>query len=147
VDEAEIVITGRTKHFLSVTGEHLSVENMVTGLEQVSDELNLLINEFTVCSEEHGDHFAHRWYLGVEEEQINQLDRTKIKSILDQKLCEMNDDYATERTSALKDVFIELVPVKRFNEFLEEEGRVGAQIKFPRVLKKAQLERWKAFVS
>jgi hypothetical protein len=60
---------------------------------------------------------------------------------------QINDDYATERTSALKDVFIELVPAKRFNEFLEEEGRVGAQIKFPRVLKKAQLERWNAFVS
>ncbi len=147
VEEAEIVITGRTKHFLSVTGEHLSVENMVTGLEQVSNEMNLIINEFTVCSEEHGDHFAHRWYLGVDEAVINELDRSKIKRILDEKICEINDDYATERTSALKDVFIELVPVQRFNEFLEKEGRVGAQIKFPRVLKKAQLERWKGFLS
>src|SRR2546428_14021952 len=28
VENAEIVITGRTKHFLSLCGEHLSVDNM-----------------------------------------------------------------------------------------------------------------------
>ena len=31
VKDFEIVITGRTKHFLSLCGEHLSVDNMTTG--------------------------------------------------------------------------------------------------------------------
>ena len=35
----EIRITGRTKHFLSLVGEHLSVDNMNQAVEQVSREL------------------------------------------------------------------------------------------------------------
>lgn len=45
---SEIVITGRTKHFLSLVGEHLSVDNMNKAIEMVSNELNICIPEFTV---------------------------------------------------------------------------------------------------
>ena len=34
---AEIIITGRTKHFLSLVGEHLSVDNMNRAVEMVSE--------------------------------------------------------------------------------------------------------------
>ncbi|MDH5382915.1 MAG: GH3 auxin-responsive promoter family protein, partial [Cyclobacteriaceae bacterium] len=47
--ECEIVITGRTKHFLSLCGEHLSVENMNRAIELVGDDLNININEFAVA--------------------------------------------------------------------------------------------------
>ncbi len=36
-ERSEVVITGRTKHFLSLTGEHLSVENMNKAIELVSE--------------------------------------------------------------------------------------------------------------
>ena len=36
--KSEIVITGRTKHFLSLVGEHLSVENMNKAVDLLSDE-------------------------------------------------------------------------------------------------------------
>ncbi len=49
LEESEIMITGRTKHFLSLCGEHLSVDNMNKAIELVSDELNIDIKEFTVA--------------------------------------------------------------------------------------------------
>ena len=59
----------------------------------------------------------------------------------------MNDDYETERTSALKEVFVEVIPHQKFLDFLKDEGKVGAQIKFPRVMKGEQLQRWKNFIA
>lgn len=48
LERSELVITGRTKHFLSLTGEHLGVENMNKAIELVSDEFNVSIPEYTV---------------------------------------------------------------------------------------------------
>ena len=58
----EIVITGRTKHFLSLCGEHLSVDNMTRAISRVSEKLNLDIKEFTVAGIPHQNLFAHKWY-------------------------------------------------------------------------------------
>ena len=38
---------------------------------------------------------------------------------IDAHLCQLNDDYATERTSALKDVFLEKLPEETFLKFIE----------------------------
>ena len=53
-EKSEIIITGRTKHFLSLVGEHLSVDNMNKAIEMVSEELNISIPEFTVAGVPHG---------------------------------------------------------------------------------------------
>src|SRR5690606_20231362 len=62
VEESEIVITGRTKHFLSLCGEHLSVDNMTRAIGMVADELNISVREFTVAGIPHDSLFAHQWY-------------------------------------------------------------------------------------
>jgi len=48
---AEVIITGRTKHFLSLVGEHLSVDNMNKAIQLVSEELNISIPEYCVTGE------------------------------------------------------------------------------------------------
>ncbi len=53
IEESEIIITGRTKHFLSLCGEHLSVDNMNKAIELVSNELNINIPEFAVAGIPH----------------------------------------------------------------------------------------------
>ena len=58
-ERSEIIITGRTKHFLSLVGEHLSVDNMNRAVEMVSEELNISIPEFTVTGIPYGNFFAH----------------------------------------------------------------------------------------
>jgi hypothetical protein len=141
VDECEIVITGRTRHFLSLCGEHLSVDNMNKAVELLSNEMNIDVKEFTVAGIPHGSLFAHHWFLGTD----SKVDKKDIKERLDQFLKQLNDDYAVERSAALKDIYVDVVPVKVFYEWMESKGKVGGQNKFPRVMKNAQFEDWKSF--
>ncbi len=142
--EYEINIVGRTKQFLSLCGEHLSVDNMNKAVEVVSHKTGINIREYTVCGFPHGSRFAHRWYLGCDDPKA---DKTLITKLLDEALCELNDDYAVERTSALTEIFLELLPESVFFDYLKHKGKVGAMIKFPRVLKGAQLDDWSNFVA
>jgi GH3 auxin-responsive promoter len=143
VEESEIVITGRTKHFLSLCGEHLSVDNMNKAIEMVSDELNIDIKEFSVAGIPHDTLFAHHWYIGTDQS----VDALLLKERLDYFLKSLNDDYATERSAALKDVYVDVLPVKTFYGWMESMGKSGGQNKFPRVLKNAQLEEWQKFIA
>ncbi len=144
VDKAksEVVITGRTKHFLSLVGEHLSVENMNKAIEVVSNEMNISIPEFTVAGFPYQNFFAHKWYIATDDK----ADAEELRKRIDKKLCELNDDYATERTSALKEVFLEVLPEEKFMKFMEMKGKLGSQHKFPRVLKGKILEDWNRFL-
>jgi hypothetical protein len=65
---------------------------------------------------------------------------------LDEHLKKLNDDYATERQHALKDVSVEVIPNEMFLGWLKVQGRVGAQIKFPRVVKGDNLKSWIAYL-
>lgn len=141
-DRAEIIISGRTQHFLSLTGEHLSVDNMNKAVEQVSKEFNIEIPEYTVAGIPFEGTFAHQWYLGTNAV----CDKNLLKQKLDAALKALNDDYQVERGSALKDIFVDLVPVDKFYGFMNSKGKLGGQNKFPRVMRAAQLEEWKLFL-
>ena len=141
-DNAEIIISGRTKHFLSLTGEHLSVDNMNKAVEKISAEFNLEIPEYTVAGIPYEGSFAHQWFLGTN----GSCDLNLLKEKLDSTLKELNDDYDVERKSALKEVFVEIVPVTKFYQFLDSKGKLGGQNKFPRVMKPVYLEEWKEFI-
>lgn len=143
LEESEIVITGRTKHFLSLCGEHLSVENMNKALELSCEELNIAAPEFTVAGIPHGTLFAHHWYIGSDDK----VDAKVLRDKIDNHLKILNDDYATERSAALKDVHVDVVPVQTFYDWMQSKGKIGGQNKFPRVLKGAQLEDWRSFLS
>ena len=142
IERSEIVITGRIKHFLSLTGEHLSVDNMNKAIELVSNELNISIPEYTVIGFPYQSFFAHRWYVATDDKVDANLLRTKI----DQHLRELNDDYAIERDSALKEVFLEVLPEQKFLEFMAVKGKLGSQHKFPRVMKGKMLADWERFL-
>src|SRR5215213_3919988 len=139
----EVVITGRTKHFLSLVGEHLSVENMNKAVEIVSNELNISIPEFTVVGFPYENLFAHKWYVACDDP----IDPNLLAQKIDENICQLNDDYAVERTSALKEVFLEKLPEDAFLKFMETKGKLGSQHKFPRVLKGQMLQDWKEFLN
>lgn len=142
--DCEIVITGRTKQFLSITGEHLSQDNITRAVEMMAEELGVNITEFTVAGNRHDTMFAHHWYLGCDEP----LDKEKAVRLIDRNLCQLNDDYAVERTQAIKELFIDVLPTQRFYEFMEQKiGKWGGATKFPRVMKGDRLKMWEEFVS
>lgn len=142
IEKSEIIITGRTKHFLSLVGEHLSVDNMTKAIQLVSEELNICIPEFTVAGIPHGSFFAHHWFIATDD-NVNAKD---LCMRIDDKLKDINDDYEVERRHALKEVFLDVLSEKTFMDFMKCKGKVGGQHKFPRVLKGRMLEDWKRFL-
>jgi hypothetical protein len=141
-ERSEIIITGRTKHFLSLVGEHLSVDNMNRAVQVASEKLNASITEFTVAGVPMNGFFGHHWYIGTDDA----VDLTDLRNIIDETLKELNDDYAVERKSALKELIVDVLPEKTFLDFMEKQGKMGGQHKFPRVLKGTKLDEWKMFL-
>jgi hypothetical protein len=142
LEHAEIIITGRTKHFLSLVGEHLSVENMNRALQQVANELNVCLPEFTVAGIPYGTFFAHHWFIACDDP----IDEKQLRQKLDEAIMKLNDDYAVERRHALKEVIVTVLPEHAFIDFLASKGKIGAQHKFPRVLKGKMWEEWQQFL-
>ncbi|HEX3025244.1 MAG TPA: GH3 auxin-responsive promoter family protein [Chitinophagaceae bacterium] len=141
-EKCEIVITGRTKHYLSLVGEHLSVDNMNKAIQLASEELNICIPEFTVAGIPYGNFFAHHWYVACNDH----VNAEQLRLTIDNKLKELNDDYAVERKSALKNVLLEVLTEQQFMDFMTAKGKMGGQHKFPRVLKGKMLEDWQRFL-
>jgi hypothetical protein len=141
-EKSEIIITGRTKHFLSLVGEHLSVDNMNRAIQLANEKLNISVMEFTVAGIPIEGLFGHHWFVGTDEP----VDKNILKKTLDEALIELNDDYAVERKSALKELIVDVLPEKTFLEFMDKQGKMGGQHKFPRVLKGPKLDEWKMFL-
>ncbi len=143
VEKCEIIITGRTKQFLSICGEHLSVENMTRAIELLQDEMNITVKEFTVTGFRHESMFAHRWYLGSDDV----FDANEALQKIDGYLNVLNDDYMVERTEAIPEIFIEVLPSKVFYDYMKRQGKEGSANKFPRVLKGQRFEDWKNYLN
>jgi len=104
--------------------------------------LNISIPEYCVTGEPFNNFFAHQWYVACDQE----IDEKLLAQKIDEKLIELNDDYAVERKSALKEVRVSILKESAFLAFLESKGKIGGQHKFPRVLKGDMLKDWKIFI-
>jgi hypothetical protein len=142
MERSEIVLTGRTKQFISLCGEHVSQDNINRAIRMLQDEFNIKISEFTVTGIRYGNLFAHKWYLGTDEE----LDPELAAGKLDEYLKVLNDDYRVERIEAIKNVSAEVLPLHVFLDWMKARGKEGGAHKFPRVLKNGQHEEWEAHV-
>ncbi|MCH7400899.1 GH3 auxin-responsive promoter family protein [Belliella kenyensis] len=138
----EIIITGRTKHFLSLCGEHLSVDNMNKAINLLEDACNIDVREFTVVGLPHGNLFMHHWFIGTEDE----VDENWLRDQIDEQLKSLNDDYVVERKHALKEVKLTRLSPSLFYTWMRSEGKEGGQNKFPRVLKGEKLKSWLSFL-
>jgi len=141
-ERSEIVLTGRTKQFISLCGEHVSQDNINRAIRMLQDSCNVKISEFAVTGIRYGTLFAHRWYLGTDDP----LDPQVAAQRLDEYLQVLNDDYRVERIEAIKNVSAEVLPLHVFHSWLKSMGKEGGAHKFPRVLKNGQREQWEAHV-
>ncbi|CAN5133991.1 GH3 auxin-responsive promoter family protein [soil metagenome] len=138
----EIVITGRTKFFLNVAGSQLSVEKMDAAIKMLEDEHNIIIKEYLVSAVDYDGAFAHKWYIGSED----QVDTEQATSKLDTYLKEINKNYKVAREKALKKVFLEFVSPDYFYKWHADHNKMGGQTKTPRVMKADQFAEWEKFV-
>ncbi|MEI6172762.1 MAG: GH3 auxin-responsive promoter family protein [Bacteroidota bacterium] len=137
-ERCEIMLTGRTKQFISLCGEHLSQDNLNRAIRMFQDEYNVKINEFTITGIRYGNLFAHQWYLGSDDN----IDPVLAASKLDEYLKILNDDYRVERIEAIKNVSADVLPLQVFHDWMKIRGKEGGAHKFPRVLKNDHLEQW-----
>lgn len=142
LQNSEMIITGRTKQFLSLCGEHLSVDNMNQAVLEAEKQLNISIKEFAVVPEKTDHHFAHHWYIGCDEKVNPEI----LQKTLDQTLSILNDDYKAERSAMLRPPIVHTVPTNYFYDWQRSSGKLNGQSKIPRVMRGNQAEDWKLYL-
>lgn len=142
---SEILITGRTRHFMNVVGSQMSVNKMNEALIEIEKQFNISIPEFTISAVKVNNKYIHRWYLGVEE--VTDVSENVIANALDEILKSNNKSYVSARQKALTGVDVRLVPKDFFYDWAEKDKKKGGQIKTPRVMKDEQFQNWEQFVT
>lgn len=129
-----IKITGRTKHFINAFGEEVMVDNTDRALSHACHEMNVKIRDYTVApiylnATRKG---GHEWLIefdGI----VPDLDT--FSSLVDSHLQSINSDYEAKRFEdmAMQRLTIKALPKGSFAKWLKRKGKVGAQIKVPRL--------------
>ncbi len=139
---SEIRISGRTKHYLNVVGEQLSIQKMNMAIEKLEHAFETEIKEFTVATILQDEAYTMKWIVGTDKE----IDARRAAEIIDTELCENNKNYKVARTKALKGVEVEAVPVDQFYSWSEEYKKLGGQAKIPRVMKEKDFMEFRDYV-
>jgi hypothetical protein len=141
-ERSETHISGRTKHYLNVVGEQLSVQKMNMAIEKLENEFDLEVKEFVAATIFENEHYKMKWIIGTDKH----IDTIKAAEIIDGELCDNNKNYAVARTKALQAVEVEAIPVEHFYSWSEEFKKLGGQAKIPRVMKEDAFNEFKEYV-
>ncbi len=128
-----IVVTGRTKHFISAFGEHVIGEEVETALLQAAREENVQITEFTVAPmiANDGGKSYHEWFIEFENKPENmRAFANKIDDNLRLKNVYYDDLIGGNILQRLN-----ISPVKKngFIDYMKSIGKLGGQNKVPRL--------------
>ena len=147
VNPYRLVVTGRTKHFISAFGEHVIGEEVEYSLLKAADEENVQIVEFTVApyvSEGEGKSY-HEWFIEFENKPANMQEfASKVDQNLRKKNVYYDDLIGGNILRPLK-----LTPVRKhgFIDYMKSIGKLGGQNKVPRLSNDRQiadeLTKWK----
>jgi len=133
VDPYRLVVTGRTKHFISAFGEHVIGEEVEYSLMKIANEENVHITEFTVApfvSEGKGKSY-HEWFIEFENKPH---DISVFSQRLEETLMNKNSYYADLiHGNILKS--LKITPIRRngFIDYMKSIGKLGGQNKVPRL--------------
>lgn len=91
-----VVVTGRTKHFISAFGEHVIGEEVEFSMMKIAGEEQVPVTEFTVAPHvsKGGDNSYHEWFIEFEKRPVNlsafevKLDETLRGRTLTMEICE-----------------------------------------------------------
>ena len=128
-----LVVTGRTKHFISAFGEHVIGEEVEASMLKAAEEENVHITEFTVApfvSSDEGKSY-HEWFVEFE---VIPHDLSSFAAKLDLNLRRKNVYYddliGGNILSPLK-----ITPVRKngFIDYMKSIGKLGGQNKVPRL--------------
>ncbi|MCF0056586.1 GH3 auxin-responsive promoter family protein [Dyadobacter sp. CY356] len=140
---AEIKITGRTKHYLNVVGEQLSVNQMNGALRVLEKEYDLVMTEFIAAAIHKNEEFILKWYISSDKFP----DFNKVAESLDNALQISNKNYKVARGKALKGIEVVLISDTLFHKWSEETKKLGGQVKIPRVMKEEDFLEFEAYIN
>jgi hypothetical protein len=142
VREHRLIISGRIKQFLSLCGEHLSLDNINQALTRLNTPNRLIEPEFTIFVDK--EQQLHHWFVELVDDNE---DRGELIKKIDRELSLLNDDYYSARKYNLKDPILTCIPKGTIYAYMKSLEKLGAQNKMPRVLNDAQATRWFDFLS
>jgi hypothetical protein len=128
-----IVVTGRTKHFISAFGEHVIAEEVEQSLLKAAKEKNIHITEFTVApriSEDKGRSY-HEWFVEFENKPS---DLVEFSLMVDRNLRDKNiyyDDLVAG--NILEPLKVTVLRKNAFIDYMKSIGKLGGQNKVPRL--------------
>ena len=128
-----LVVSGRTKHFISAFGEHVIVEEVESAILTAAAEEGIQLTEFTVApfvSSDNGKSY-HEWFIEFEKKPES-LNRFALK--MDENLRKKNvyyDDLISG--NILQPLKITEVKKNGFVDYMKSIGKLGGQNKVPRL--------------
>jgi hypothetical protein len=129
-----IKVAGRTAQFINVFGEELMIDNTDQALAESCAIANCTVSDYTVAPIFMKDSLqgGHHWL--IEFDQAPQ-DINAFAQLLDDRLRKNNSDYDAKRYNdlALKCLQIDVLPQGSFKSWLDKNGKIGSQIKVPRL--------------
>lgn len=133
-------ITGRTKQYINTFGEEIIVDNAEKAIAFACEQTNSQLKEFTAgpIYMQAGQKGGHEWLIEFTKAPEN---RALFGSLLDEKLCELNSDYAAKRAYnlVLQAPLIQELPEGTFNKWLKSIEKLGGQNKVPRLSNNRQI--------
>lgn len=132
-DPYRLVVTGRTRHFISAFGEHVIGEEVEASILRAAAEAQVRITEFTVAphvSSDAGKSY-HEWLIEFE---TLPADLGSFASRLDRHLRDRNAYYDDLISGNILQM-LRITPVRRngFIDYMRSIGKLGGQNKVPRL--------------
>ena len=128
-----LVVTGRTKHFISAFGEHVISEEVELALTKAPNNMGVQIIEFTVAprvAQTEGKSY-HEWFIEFEKIPDNiECFAAEIDNNLREKNIYYDDLISGNILDALK-----IIPIRKngFIDYMKSIGKLGGQNKLPRL--------------
>jgi len=129
-----LLVTGRTKHFISAFGEHVISEEVEHALLKAATELNINIIEFTVApyiSNNSDTMSYHEWFVEFEKAPENMED---FINNVDDNLRKKNVYYDDLVGGNILDkLHLKVIRKNGFIDYMKSMGKLGGQNKVPRL--------------
>ncbi len=141
-----LIVSGRTKHYISAFGEHVIGEEVEASLLKAAEEEHIQITEFTVApmiAKGQGKSY-HQWFVEFEN---TPADMAAFAKKIDDNLREKNV-YYDDLISGNILQRLQIAPVKKhgFIDYMKSIGKLGGQNKVPRLSNDRkiadELEKW-----
>jgi hypothetical protein len=130
-----LVVTGRTRHYISAFGEHVISEEVDEALAETLAMMDVSVKEFTVAPclrPSQGGLPRHEWFI---EFDLSPEDLGRFSMLLDERMREKNIIY----NGLVEQKIIgplKVNPVRRhgFKAYMDSIGKIGGQNKVPRLM-------------